>query len=179
MRATAVITLVASATVALPAVGAAQDQMPENYRQVQLSALQLQRSMLIAMADSMPENLYRDKATPAQRDFAQQIHHAAGAMAFLVARNMGGERPTLPDTAATFNSRAGLTSFVNGAYDFAEGVLRDQTAASRAESVDFFGNEMPRWQIWDELHQHTIWTAGQVVANFRKHGMAPPGFGFF
>ena len=38
---------------------------------------------------------------------------------------------------------------------------------------------MPRWQLWDELNQHTIWTAGQVVANFRKNGMAPPSFLFF
>jgi hypothetical protein len=46
--------------------------------------------------------------------------------------------------------------------------------------VSFFGQmEIPRWQIWDEVHQHTMWTAGQVVANFRKHDMPPPGYGFF
>ena len=45
--------------------------------------------------------------------------------------------------------------------------------------VSLFGTDMPRWQVWDELHEHTFWTAGQVIANFRKHGMAPPGFGFF
>jgi hypothetical protein len=39
--------------------------------------------------------------------------------------------------------------------------------------------EIPKWQIWDEIHTHTIWTAGQVVANFRKHGMPPPAFAFF
>jgi hypothetical protein len=38
---------------------------------------------------------------------------------------------------------------------------------------------MPAWQVWDEIHTHTVWTAGQVVANFRKHGMAPPSFTFF
>ncbi len=177
MRISAVITLIAAAAVALPEAGAAQ--MPDSYRQTQLSALQLQRTMLLAMADSMPENLYRDMVTPGQRDFAQQIHHSANAVAYLVARNMGGERPSLPDTATTFNSRAGLTSFVNSAYDYAENVLRTQSAESRGEAVNFFGKEMPRWQIWDELHQHTVWTAGQVVANFRKHGMAPPGFAFF
>ena len=41
--------------------------MPESYRQVQLSALELQRRLLLAMADSMPETEYRDKMTPIQR----------------------------------------------------------------------------------------------------------------
>ena len=88
--------------------------------------------------------------------------------------------PSLPDTAVAFGSRAGLTGFINSAFDYAEGVLKAQTAASREEVVNFFGQmEIPRWQVWDEVHQHTLWTAGQIVANFRKHDMAPPGFGFF
>ena len=33
--------------------------------------------------------------------------------------------------------------------------------------------------VWDELNQHTIWTAGQVVANFRAIGMPPPSFLYF
>jgi hypothetical protein len=155
------------------------DAMPESYRQVQLRALDLQRRTLLAMADSMPERLYRDKVTPIQRDFAQQIGHAAGSVPFIVTQFLGAPAPQLPDTAVAFNSRAGLRSFVNACYDWAANVLRNQTAADRARTVSLFGNQIPGWQVWDELHEHTFWTAGQIVANFRKHGMAPPGFGFF
>ena len=162
------------------ALAQAATTMPESYRAVQLSALQLQRRTLLAMADSMPENLYRDKATPAQRDFAQQVQHAAVPFAMFLPRFMGSAPVTgLPDTAAVFNTRAGLRAYVNAVYDYAEGVLRNQSAADREAMVPFFGTQKPRWQVWDELHQHTFWTAGQVVANFRKHNMAPPGFGFF
>lgn len=166
--------------VAAAATARAQE-MPEGYRQVQLNALELQRRMLLAMADSMPERLYRDRVTPAQRDFAQQIHHAAAPFAAFGPRFLGAPAPTgLPDTSVALNSRAGLRSYINAVYDYAAGVLRSQTAAQRHEPVRFFGGmTIPRWQVWDELHQHTFWTAGQVVANFRKHGMAPPGFGFF
>ena len=154
--------------------------MPESYRQVQLSALELQRRTLLAMADSMPEAMYRDKMTPIQRDFAQQLHHAAMPFPLFIPRFMSVPGPTgLPDTAAVFNTRAGMRAYINGVFDWATGVLRNQSAADREGHVAFFGNDMPRWQVWDELHQHTFWTAGQVVANFRKHGMAPPGFGFF
>jgi hypothetical protein len=27
--------------------------------------------------------------------------------------------------------------------------------------------------------QHNLWTAGQIVANFRKHGMTPPPFSYY
>lgn len=157
----------------------ASDPMPEAYREVQVRMLELQRSMLLAMVDSMPERLYRDRATPPQRDFAQQIHHAAGAVAAIASRYMNSPRPSLPDTATALNSRAGLRSLVNAVYDYAAALLRTQSAEDRAAQVEFFRTRIPRWQVWDELHQHTIWTAGQVVANFRKQGMAPPGFGFF
>ena len=152
--------------------------MPESYRAVQAKALELQRTMLLSMVDSMPERLYRDKATEAQRDFAQQIEHAAGAVVFIASRFIGATPPTnRPDTASYLNTRAGLRGYVNAVYDWAGGALTVQT--DRYKEVDLFGTKMPAWQVWDEIHQHTAWTAGQVVANFRKHGMAPPGFGFF
>ena len=176
--------LIAAACAATPLAAqqapARSTPMPESYRAVQMRMLKLQRSLLLSMVDSMPESLYRDKVTPVQRDFAQQIHHAASAVAGITARYMGTPMPSLPDTSVAFGSRAGLAAFVNGTYDFAEGVLKAQTAGSREEVVNFFGQmQIPRWQVWDEVHQHTLWTAGQVVANFRKHDMPPPGFGFF
>jgi hypothetical protein len=162
---------------------AAQETAPvsaESVRDAQLRQLELQRTMLLAMADSMPENLYRDKVTPVQRDFAQQMHHATSAAVFICVRFLGSERPSLPDTAVALNGREGLRDYINAVYDYSTQVLKQQSEEDRAEVTSFFGGlEIPKWQVWDEIHQHTMWTAGQVVANFRKHGMAPPGFGFF
>lgn len=141
--------------------------------------LENQRKLLVSMADSMPERLYRDRATPGQRDFAQQVHHPSSAAVFIASSVMGGPRPTLPDTGAAFNSRVGLRLYINGAYDYMVGLLRSQTPGSRGEMYNLFGQQMPKWQVWDEIHTHTVWTAGQVVANFRKHGMEPPAFTFF
>jgi hypothetical protein len=152
----------------------------ETVRDAQMRQLELQRTMLLAMADSMPEGLYRDKVMPVQRDFAQQLHHGASVIAFICVRYMDAERPSLTDTSIALNSREGLTGYINAVYDHAAQVLQQQSDADRAVVTGFFGGlEIPKWQIWDEIHQHTVWTAGQVVANFRKHGMAPPGFGFF
>lgn len=166
-------------TALLAAPLAAQQTMPESYRQVQMNALELQRRMLVAMVDSMPERLYREKATPAQRDFAGQIQHAAGSLGFIGSRVLGATPPARADTASILNSRAALRAYVNGIYDWAANVLKNQSATDRGKEVNLFDHKMPAWQVWDEIHQHTIWTAGQVVANFRENGMAPPGFAFF
>ena len=161
-------------------VGTAGWSISPEYRQVQARALEMQRRLLLAMADSMPERLYRDKATPVQRDFAQQIGHAAGEahrVAFL-ATGMARGAP-LPDTAVAFASRAGLEAYINAAYDQLDDWLRSQSNQRRNDIIDFFGNEVARWMVWDEIAAYTTWTAGQVVANFRKNGMAPPAFHFF
>lgn len=170
-----------AAAPALQAQEAAAAAKPEvgTPRAAQVAMLEHQRTMLLKMADSMPEQFYRDKVTEPQRDFAGQIHHAASAAAMISQMTMNGQKPTLPDTATAFNTRAGLKQYVNAAYDYAGALLKGQAAAARAETVKLFGKEMPRWQVWDEIHMHTVWTAGQVVANFRKHGMAPPSFAFF
>ena len=155
--------------------------MPAEYKTVQMNQLELQRRLLLAMVDSMPERLYRQHATPIQRDFAQQIEHAAGSVpAVLDAAFHSGMPAMRMDTAQYLNSRVGLRGFVNGVYDFAEGVLRNQSEADRTRIVNLFGmKSMPGWQVWDNIHEHAFWTAGQIVANFRNNGMAPPGFGFY
>lgn len=154
--------------------------MPEEYREMQVRQLEAQRRLLTAMADSMPQRLYRDRVTPIQRDFANQLYHAASAVGQIAGRFILNEQPSLPsDTAQILNRPAAMIGYINAVYDWAISRVRSQPAAARLENVSMFGQNMPRWQVWDEIHQHTLWTAGQVVANFRKHGMAPPGFSFF
>jgi hypothetical protein len=172
------VTMMLLGTLALaPALAAQAPAMSQ--RDYQMKMLEHQRAFLLKMADSMPERLYRDKATPEQRDFAGQIHHAAGAVPNIAANVLKGPKPALPDTAVAFKDRAGLRLFINASFDYGADLLKGQSDSARAVQVNLFGTPMPAWQVWDELHSHTIWTAGQVVANFRKNGMAPPAFSFF
>lgn len=155
--------------------------MPAEYREIQLRSQETQRSLLLSMVDSMPERFYRTAAAEGQRDFAEQIHHAANADQYIVAHYILGwdSLPVGTDTATIFNSRAGLRSFVSAAYDFSIRTLKSQTMEDRQATIWYFGQKMPKWMVWDELNQHTIWTAGQIVGNFRAHGMAPPSFLYF
>lgn len=174
------IMLIALATMAGAAPDTvAQTRLPETPRETQARQLDYQRKLLLAMVDSMPERLYRDRATPPQRDFAQQVHHAANSAVYVSSTTMKGPKPSLPDTAAAFSSKAGLRQLVNAAFDYGTKLHGSQNAQARAQMVDLFGTSMPAAQVWDEIYTHTIWTAGQIVANFRKNAMAPPAFTFF
>jgi hypothetical protein len=155
--------------------------MPPQYREIQVRAQEAQRALLLSMVDSMPEEFYRTRAADGQRDFAQQIHHAANADQYIVAHYILGwdSLPVRSDTGLIFNSRAQLREFVTACYAFSLRVLREQAADDRQQLIWYFGQKMPKWMVWDELNQHTIWTAGQIVANFRSHGMAPPPFLYF
>jgi hypothetical protein len=187
-----VLVLSTSITALAAATGLGQRQPPKTepatysmakeYREVQLSALETQRKLLLSMVDSMPERLLTDKATPAQRDFANQIYHVARSSGFVGSWWLTATmRPlSAADSTAAVTSKAGLKNYINQEYDFLTGLLKSQSDSDRDTRVQFFGGKMiPKWQVWDELNQHAIWTAGQVVANFRKHGMAPPSFLFF
>ena len=188
MTRTPILALSALSLLALIGTAAAQPKletgpkkftMAPEYRAIQLSALQSQRKLMLSFADSMPEKLYRDKATPIQRSFSEQIDHIVGAASFISARFITGAQPTPPDSAKVLNSRADLKQYINAQYDLMEKGLKEQSDADRDSQVKFFGTMMPKWQVWDEINQHAMWTAGQVVANFRKQGMAPPAFLFF
>lgn len=153
-------------------------QMPESYRDLQVRQLENERNMILHMIDSMPAQWFREKATPAQRDFGQQLYHATVAVLNIGSRFNGVPKPTIADTTNSFD-KADLRGFVNASYDWATTFARSQPAGDRETVITFFGQQMPKWQIWDELHQHTMWTLGQTVANFRNHGMAPAAFMFF
>jgi hypothetical protein len=77
-------------------------------REYQLRILEHERKFLLEMADSMPERFYRDRATPEQRDFAQQVHHAANGVVFLLTVTKSGPKPPHPQTPNAQNTPAGL-----------------------------------------------------------------------
>ena len=177
MRFTPAVLLIACGATGLHAQQAATATTP---RDVQRRQLEWQRVTLLAMADSMPVALYRDQVTPAQRDFAEQIHHAASTIGYVCSRYFDDPPGAMADTATVLNSVAGLKNYVNAVYDHALATLNGTPDAARAEVVNLFGMmEIPRSEVWDQIYLHTVWTAGQMVANFRKHGMAPPEFVFF
>lgn len=153
--------------------------MPPEYRAVQRASLASQRNFLQAMADSMPEGSFDVVDNPGQRSFAEHVYHAAVANAQAVDRFIDGPAFDAPDPATAVASRSELKEAVDRGFDYIESLLDAQSESDRQASMQFAGRSIPGWQFWDELNEHTYWTLGEIVGNFRSLGMAPPAFRFF
>jgi hypothetical protein len=153
--------------------------MPAEYREVQLRSIESQRAFLHAMIDSMPAAQLASIDNPGQRSFAGHVYHAAVANAQAVDRLIAGPAFDAPDEATAVGSRAELRAAVDAGFGFIREALARQTESERQAPIAFAGRTIPGWQLWDELNEHTYWTLGEIVGNFRSLGMAPPPFRFY
>jgi len=144
---------------------------------VQLRQIEWQRSVILEMIDAMPAEHFRDSVTPEQRDFADQLFHAAMVSEFLCEMGILDEAPAPPETDTFRGDAESLKGYITASYGRCEELLADLTEEKHAEVIQPFGGSgMPRGELLDQGYLHAAMTLGQVVANFRKHGMAPPPF---
>src|SRR6266436_2734893 len=72
---------------------------------------------LIAMAEDFPEDKYDFKPTPAQRSFAEQLLHAAGANYFFTSPVLGQKAPALEDPKRDqYKTKAEIVAFVKKSF---------------------------------------------------------------
>lgn len=153
--------------------------MSEAHREIQHLTIRTQRDLLLRMIDSMPAPLLRRATHVGRRDFAQQVHHAAVSISDALGRILQIPPPTWQDTSVALASKDGLRLAVNVSFDFIDSVLTAQSIDVRQQRVPFAGREIYKWQLFDEINEHTLWTAGQLVGNFRDANLTPPQFKFF
>src|ERR1700741_1863140 len=90
---------------------------------------------LIAMAEDFPEDKYDFKPTPAQRSFAEQLLHAAGANYFFTNPVMGKEPPAVEDPKRDqYKSKADIVAFVKKS--FADGAAAIQSKGEKGLTTE-------------------------------------------
>src|SRR5215831_8516664 len=101
---------------------------------------------LIAMAEDFPEDKYDFKPTPAQRSFAEQLLHAAGANYFFTNPVMGQKPPAGEDPKRSdYKTKADVVAFVKKA--FADGAGAIQSKGDKGMNdlvVDPFAHQQVR-----------------------------------
>jgi uncharacterized damage-inducible protein DinB len=132
---------------------------------------------LIAMAEDFPEDKYDYKPTPAQRSFAEQLLHAAGANYFFTNPATGKKMPAGEDPKrADYTTKAAIVAFVK--QSFADGAAAIKAKGDKGLSdllVDPFANQQVRtsdmaWGLLEHDGEHY----GQLVGYYRAAGMVPP-----
>jgi len=131
---------------------------------------------LIAMAEDFPEDKYDFKPTPAQRSFAEQLLHAAGANYFFTNPIIGQKPPEGDPKRDQFKTKADLVTFVKRS--FADGAAAIQAKGDKGMSelvVEPFSHQQVR--ISDLAYgfiEHSGEHYGQLVVYYRIAGLVPP-----
>ena len=171
-----------AASLALP--GVAQDakkdtpiKPPDSPSKVVLDSWNDVGRKLIAMAEDFPEDKYDFKPTPAQRSFAEQLLHMAGANYYFTNPVIGQKPPAGEDPKRDqYRTKADIVTFVKKS--FADGGAAIQAKGDKGMSeliVEPFSHQQVR--IGDLAYgfiEHCGEHYGQLVVYYRANGLVPP-----
>jgi uncharacterized damage-inducible protein DinB len=132
---------------------------------------------LIAMAEDFPEDKYDFKPNPAQRTFAQQLLHAAGANYYFTNAVTGQKGPVDENPKRDqYKTKADVVTFVKKS--FADGAAAIQAKGDKGLSdllVDPFTHQEVRLSdMAYGLIEHCGEHYGQLVVYYRVAGLVPP-----
>ncbi len=130
---------------------------------------------LTAMAEDFPEDKYDFKPTPAERSFAEQLLHAAGANYFFINPVMGKEPQAAEDPKREqYKSKADIVAFVKKS--FADGAAAIQSKGEKGlMQTVVYGDQKARvLDIAYGIIEHSGEHYGQLVVYYRLAGLVPP-----
>jgi uncharacterized damage-inducible protein DinB len=132
---------------------------------------------LIAMAEDFPEDKYDFKPTPAQRSFAEQLLHAAGANYYFINPVRGEKPPAEEDLKReNYKTKADVVALVKKS--FADGAAAIQSKGEKGLTStlnDPFAHQKVR--VLDYAYgfiEHCGEHYGQLVGYYRQAGLVPP-----
>ena len=131
---------------------------------------------LIAMAEDFPEDKYDFKPTPAQRSFAEQLLHAAGANYFFIDPVIGKKPPAAEDPKRDqYKSKADIVAFVKKSFADGAAALQSKGEKGLMTEVVYFPNQKARvLDIAYGMIEHNGEHYGQLVVYYRLAGLVPP-----
>ncbi len=131
---------------------------------------------LTAMAEDFPEDKYDFKPNPAQRSFAEQLLHAAGANYFFINAAKGVKPPAGDVKRADYATKASVVAFVKKSFvDGADLIKSKGDGGMNDLCKDPFANQQDRFSdlAWGFV-EHSGEHYGQLVVYYRVAGMVPP-----
>jgi hypothetical protein len=141
-----------------------------------------QKRMMMGTAAAMPEETFSFNPTEAQRTYAEQILHVAGANVFLMG-HLGGAAPAPEVDTTDFKvfglaatSKADVLAALGRGYDYGIAVLQEFTDDQLTETIAgpaYMGNATRVKMAYFAL-SHAMDIYGQMVVYLRLNGVTPP-----
>ena len=130
---------------------------------------------LIVMAEDFPEDKYDYKPTPAQRSFAEQLLHAAGANYFFTDPARGKKAPAEEDPKRdTYKTKSDVVAFVKKSFDEGAAVIKAKGDSGMTEIVTVGRDQVRVGDLAYGLIEHSGEHYGQLVGYYRMAGLIPP-----
>lgn len=130
---------------------------------------------LIAMAEDFPQDKYDFKPTPAERSFAEQLLHAAGANYFLTDSVMGKKLSTVEDPKReNYKTKADVVAFVKKSVADGAAAIQSKGEKGLNATVPYGHQEARVLDIAYGLIEHSGEHYGQLVVYYRLAGLVPP-----
>ena len=142
-----------------------------------------QKETMLKIADAMPPDKFSYKSTPAQRTYAEQILHVAGANVELL--QLLGAKTKLPfevvaTDMATFGlkmtDKTAVLKALADSYDYGEAVMKELGPSAMTEVVKgppWIGQATRAKLVWYTMG-HTQDIYGQLAVYLRLNGIVPP-----
>ncbi len=147
-----------------------------------LTDWQQQKRSMMAIAEAMPETAFSFKPTEAQRTYAEQILHIAGANVYLM-QHLGGAAAA-PDVDTTdfkvfglsATSKTAVLAALGAGYDYGIAVLQEFSDEQLLETVAgprYLGN-VTRVKMAYFTLSHAMDIYGQMAVYLRLNDVTPP-----
>jgi len=130
---------------------------------------------LTAMAEDFPEDKYDFKPTPAQRSFAEQLLHAAGASYYFTNPVMGQKPPAGEDPKRDqYKTKADIVAFVKKSVADGAAAIQSKGEKGLMQTVVYGEQKARVLDIAYGIIEHGGEHYGQLVVYYRLAGLVPP-----
>ena len=145
-----------------------------------LERLENSRTYLLLVAESMPEENYKFKATPESLSFEENLMHIAWAMDWHSQSLMGGREArdwnTDTELKVADKSKQEMMAKVNETFDKTIEFISQFDIDKLDERLDYFGLDRTKRQVLLLLADHITHHRGQMLVYMRLNGLTPPRY---
>lgn len=158
---------------------AQQDRFIEDY----LERLENSRKYLILVAETMPEDKYKFRASKESMSFAENLMHIGYAMDWHSQSLLGGREPKQWKTDTIFKvsnkSKKEIIATIDKTFNESIKLIKQFDATNFDDELDYFGLNRTKRQIFLLLADHITHHRGQMLVYLRLNGVVPPRYVLF
>ena len=141
-----------------------------------LSAWKRSEDYTLKLADAMPAADFQFRPVDSIYTYAEQFTHcmefSGGQLAGYLTN---GDNP-FKDRDFEAMSKVEVMEGLEEMYDYVAKIMEDADAVTLAEPINFLGDEIPTWRMFEIINHHNIHHRGQAIIYLRAKGIKPPGF---